>query len=158
MSCLVVKTRRKSAKCRQVNVAPINSGGWLLLQPAKAFGANDTCPWSAKPRKKNENDMSLSQRSCTVRVTPCVLYGIISASCCTKKCIQATSGDQGLALHPPRPASNPNASELATSSESAIGKKQFNGNSGTWSVPTSIAKYSRTLSERKFRKRINWLP
>lgn len=84
MSCLVVKTQRKSAKCRQVNVAPINSGGWLLLQPAKAFGANDTCPWSAKPRKKNENDMSLSQRSCTVRVTPCLLYGIISASCCTK--------------------------------------------------------------------------
>lgn len=157
MSCLVVKTRRKSAKCRQVNVAPINSGGWLLLQPAKAFGANDTCPWSAKPRKKNENDVSLSLRSCTVRVTPCepscVPYGIISASCCTK--IQATWGDQGLALHPPRPASNPNASELATSSESAIGKKQFNG---IWNAPTSIVKFTPTLSERKFEKRTNWLP
>lgn len=161
MSCLVVKTQRKSAKCRQVNVAPINSGGWLLLQPAKAFGANDTCPWSAKPRKKNENDVSLSRRSCTVRVTPC-----------EPSCVPQKKSSQRVAARKSKQHGVTKVWLCILQDQLQIRmrrnwpllqnlpseKNNSMISNGIWSAPTSIAKYSPTLSERKFCKRINWLP
>ena len=36
---------KNTADCWQGNVAPVDSGGWFLLQPAEALRADDVGPW-----------------------------------------------------------------------------------------------------------------